>query len=223
MKGAIIGLSIAAPIGPTGILCMRRTFEFGRLSGFFSGLGAAVTHMFYGFIATFGLSFINFFIEETFWLHLIGGGFLIYLGIRTFFSKPVDPAKPLSHKTWLGDFVSTCFLTLTNPMTILSFIAIFAGLGLSKLPINYENAFWLISGVFMGSATWWTILTEGITLFRKKITKKAMMWINRSAGMIILGFGIFMWISVNINSRNAVIKKTEHLVRNGIAKLSNFY
>src|SRR5262245_29758963 len=118
IKGIILGFSIAAPVGPIGILCVRKTLQFGRLSGFFSGLGAAAADTVYGIIAAFGLTFIsNLLLAGQFWLRLLGGLFLIYLGLKTFLSKPPKPENALSHKTLVGDFVSTFFLTMTNPMT----------------------------------------------------------------------------------------------------------
>lgn len=197
LKGLLLGFAIAAPVGPIGILCIRRTVEFGRLSGFFSGLGAAFADMLYGVIAAFGLTLISdFLMTQQLWLRIIGGAFLIFLGIRTFFSKPMEKNKDVSHKTLFSDFVSTFFLTMTNPLTILSYVAIFAGLGLSDLQSNYINASWLVFGVFMGSALWWLILSEGVTLFRKKVSQKVMTWINRIAGAMIVAFGLAAWITL---------------------------
>ena len=135
-KGLILGFAIAAPVGPIGILCIRRTLQFGRFSGLFSGLGAAAADMVYAIIAAFGLTFIsNVLIAGRFWMQLIGGLFLLYLGWKTYFSPVCDKTGTVSHTSLWNDFVSTFFLTITNPMTILSFLAIFAGFGLSvRLP-----------------------------------------------------------------------------------------
>lgn len=197
LKGIILGFSIAAPVGPIGILCIRRTLQFGRFSGLFSGLGAAIADVIYAIIAAFGLTFVsNFLIAGQFWLRLIGGGFLLYLGWKTFFAKVSDKTKEISHTTLLNDFVSTFFLTITNPMTILSFLAVFAGLGLSSIQGSYLEAAALVIGVFLGSATWWLLLSEGVTLFRKKVSDKVMRWINRVAGMIIIAFGLAALLTV---------------------------
>lgn len=188
IKGIILGFSIAAPVGPIGILCIRKTLQFGRLSGFFSGLGAAIADTIYGIISAFGLTLISdFLIAGRFWLHILGGVFLLFLGGKTFLAKPLESNKAISHKTLLGDFISTLFLTLANPLTILSFVAVFAGLGLSE---DQGSAPILVLGVFLGSTLWWLILSEGVTLFRKKISQKVMIWINRIAGIVIIGFGI---------------------------------
>jgi len=191
LKGVILGFCIAAPVGPIGILCIRRTLEFGRFSGLFSGLGAAVADTIYGIIAAFGISFIsNFLIDHRFWLQLIGGIFLLYLGGKTFWSKPEEKPLSVSHKSLFGDFVSTLLLTITNPMTILSYIAIFATLGLSRSKDSSSNMVILVLGVFLGSILWWLILSEGVTFFRKKLSKKVMLWINHFAGILIFLFGI---------------------------------
>ncbi len=197
LKGIVLGFAIAAPVGPIGVLCIRKTLEFGRLSGLFSGLGAACADTIYAIIAAFGLTFIaNFLLEGHFWFRLAGGLFLLYLGWKTFSAKPTSQTKNLSHTTLINDFFSTFFLTLTNPMTILAFLAIFAGLGLSDVEGNYIQASALVLGVFLGSALWWLILSEGVTLFRKKISQETMKWINRIAGTIIMGFGIITLLSL---------------------------
>jgi threonine/homoserine/homoserine lactone efflux protein len=197
LKGIVLGFSIAAPVGPIGVLCIRKTLQFGRSSGFFSGLGAASADAVYAIIAAFGLTIVsNFLLAGQFWLRLIGGLFLLYLGWKTFVAKPTLQSKDVPHTTLLNDFVSTFFLTATNPMTILSFLAIFAGLGLSNIQGDYTQSSALVLGVFLGSAIWWLILSEGVTLFRKKVSQNVMIWINRIAGLIILGFGIGAMVSV---------------------------
>jgi threonine/homoserine/homoserine lactone efflux protein len=197
IKGLILGFSIAAPVGPIAVLCIRKTLQYGRFSGLFSGLGAAVADMIYGMIGAFGLTLIsNALISGQFWLKLLGGTFLIYLGVKTFLSKgKISKEHNVSHTTLLKDFVSTFFLTMTNPMTILSFAAVFAGAGLSKGNSNLST-FLMVLGIFFGSALWWLALSEFVTLFRKKIEEKMMIWINRGAGLIIMIFGLIALISI---------------------------
>jgi threonine/homoserine/homoserine lactone efflux protein len=190
-KGIILGFSIAAPVGPIGILCIHRTLRFGRFSGLFSGLGAAAADGIYAMIAAFGLTFIsNILMTGQFWFRLVGGVFLLYLGQKTFFAKVSDRTKEVSNTTLFNDFASAFFMTITNPMTILSFLAVFAGLGLPNINSTYLEAASLVFGVFLGSAVWWLILSEGVTCFRKKVSEKVMQWINHLAGIIIIGFGI---------------------------------
>ena len=150
LRGFLIGLSIAAPVGPIGVLCIRRTLSNGKLAGFLSGMGAATADMAYGAIAAFGLTIVtNLLIKNAYWLQVIGGCFLLYLGIKTFLEKPANHAVQVIQSGYFGAYVSTFFLTITNPMTILSFAAIFAGTmlsGTTNLPIL------LALGVFAGSA-----------------------------------------------------------------------
>jgi threonine/homoserine/homoserine lactone efflux protein len=171
--------------------------QSGRLSGLFSGLGAATADTIYALIAAFGLRIISdFLLAEQLWLRLIGGAFLLYLGWKTFFTIPTGKIKESKHTTLFNDFISTFFLTITNPMTILSFLAVFAALGLSTVKGNYFQAAELVFGVFFGSAAWWLIISEGVQLFRKKVNQKVMQWINRIAGLIIAGFGVVALVSI---------------------------
>lgn len=191
-KGIALGFAIAAPVGPIGVLCIRKTVQFGRLSGLFSGLGAAAADAIYAIIAAFGLTFVSdILLEGQFWIRIVGGAFLIYLGIRTFLTRPMEPViSHVTHKTLLADFLSTFFLTLTNPLTILSFLAVFAGLGLTKFSGGYTGAICLVVGVLLGSSLWWLILSEGVTFFRKRVSQRVMGWINRIAGILIAAFGL---------------------------------
>ncbi|HLW34636.1 MAG TPA: LysE family transporter [Chthoniobacterales bacterium] len=190
-KGFLIGFSIAAPVGPIGVLCIRRSVAHGRVSGLVTGLGAATADAVYGCVAGFGLTVIsNFLVGQKFWLEFLGGLFLCYLGVRTFVSRPNEQLGEAPSGGLFSAFLSTFFLTITNPMTILSFVAIFAGLGLGK-SADYFNASALVAGVFAGSALWWLLLSGGAALFRSKITLGWMHLLNRVSGTIILAFGIY--------------------------------
>jgi threonine/homoserine/homoserine lactone efflux protein len=195
-RGLVIGFSIAAPVGPIGVLCIRRTLAEGRTSGFVSGLGAATADAIYGCIAGFGLTFIsNFLVREQVWLRLVGGVFLCYLGLKTFFAKPAEQSESPKGNNLAGGYASTFFLTLTNPMTIISFAAIFAGLGLGGSRGSYGSAGALVSGVFAGSALWWFALTGGVGAFREQFNPHGLSWVNRISGAIIAGFGLFALLS----------------------------
>jgi threonine/homoserine/homoserine lactone efflux protein len=200
LQGLLIGLSIAAPVGPIGVLCIRRTLAFGWKTGFISGLGAASADAIYGSIAGFGLTFISaFLVRQQELLRLAGGLFLCYLGVRTLLARPaqsVSNATEAKSDSLTGAYLSTFLLTLTNPLTILSFAAIFAGLGLASGAGSASHAVILVIGVFIGSALWWLLLTSIAGLFRQRITPKAMLWINRISGLIILGFGIVALVSL---------------------------
>jgi threonine/homoserine/homoserine lactone efflux protein len=195
--GLIIGLSIAAPIGPIGVLCIRRTLAEGRIIGLVSGLGAATADAFYGAIAGFGLTFIsNILVSYQVWLRLFGGLFLCVLGIKTLLSKPTENIKTTKGNDRFSAYGSTLLLTLTNPTTIISFVALFTGLGIIGTGNNYLSAGILVLGVFLGSALWWLILSSGVCLFREKINNRGMLWVNRISGAIITCFGLFALISI---------------------------
>jgi threonine/homoserine/homoserine lactone efflux protein len=197
IKGLIVGFSIAAPVGPIGVLVIRRTLTEGRISGFVTGLGAAVADGTYGFIAGFGLTSVSdFLLAQQVWLKLFGGLFLLYLGIKTFLSKAATKEAQINSSGLLKNFSSTLLLTITNPITILSFFAIFAGLGLGQEKANYLSSASLVAGVFVGSAGWWLILSSTLTIFRNKITTNGLTWINRCSGLLILSFAILAFFSI---------------------------
>jgi threonine/homoserine/homoserine lactone efflux protein len=195
LRGLIIGFSIAAPVGPIGVLCIRRTLSEGRVTGLFTGLGAASADAIYGFIAGSGLVFISsVLVSQQAWLRIIGGLFLCFLGVKTILSRPSEHAAPIRRYHHAQAYVSTFFLTLTNPMTILSFAAVFAGFGLSQG--SYESAELLVLGVFSGSALWWVILSSLANAFRSGLGTRRLQWVNRISGIIILMFGVLALVSV---------------------------
>jgi threonine/homoserine/homoserine lactone efflux protein len=197
LRGILIGFSIAAPVGPIGVLCIRRTLANGRVNGLVSGLGAATADAFYGSVAGFGLTFISgLLIDQRLWLRLIGGAFLCYLGIKTFLARPAEKAASATSSGLAGAYASTLFLTLTNPATIFSFAAVFAGLGLVSAGGNYAASGLLVLGVFLGSALWWLLLSSGVNLFRAKFGPRQLRWVNRISGVVILAFGLLALVSL---------------------------
>jgi threonine/homoserine/homoserine lactone efflux protein len=161
----------------------------GARVGFFTGLGAAAADGLYGGVAAFGLTTISGFLQaQQTALRVIGGLFLLYLGIRTFVAKPAERAA--SPSTHAGAFTSTFFLTLTNPMTIFSFMVIFAAFGLGAGTVNYWNATLMTVGVFLGSAAWWLFLSNSVALLRSRITPHWMQQVNRLSGAIIVAFAV---------------------------------
>jgi threonine/homoserine/homoserine lactone efflux protein len=172
-------------------LCIRRTLAEGRAVGLASGLGAATADAAYGAVAGFGLTAISAaLVGQRFWFSLLGGLFLCYLGIRTLLTQPAHESASVQGRGLVGAYTSTLFLTLTNPTTILSFVAIFAGLGLGAQG-DYVAAGILVLGVFLGSGLWWLALSFGVSLFRARFDARAMRWVNRLSGVVILGFGIW--------------------------------
>lgn len=198
-KGIAIGFLVAMPVGPIGILCIHRTLTEGRLCGLASGIGAATADAVYGGIAGFGLTFISDIIAgQHFWIRLIGGGFLCYLGIMAILRRPLKQRRKSRVKGALTAYSSTFLLTLTNPMTILSFAAIFAGMGLAGINWDYPSAGILIMGVFFGSALWWFIISGTAGAFKKKFTTDTLLWLNRVSGTVITGFGLLAILSLAV-------------------------
>jgi threonine/homoserine/homoserine lactone efflux protein len=190
IKGIAVGFSIAAPVGPIGVLCIRRSLAEGSLMGLLTGLGAATADAAYGFVAAFGLTAVSIFlIDKQLWLSLIGGVFLCYLGIATFLRLPPNDAVSMAGGSQLAAYVSTFLLTLSNPTTILSFVAIFAGFGLGAYA-SYAAASAMVLGVFLGSALWWIILSGSVGLLRSRLSRNRMQWVNRISGTMILAFGL---------------------------------
>ncbi len=193
----MIGFSIAAPVGPIGVLCIRRTLASGRAAGLASGLGAATADAFYGAIAGFGLTFVSqLLISHQAWLRLVGGGFLCYLGVKTFLSRPATVGAAAREGGLPGAYGTTFLLTLTNPLTIISFAAIFAGLGLGGASGRYLGATALVGGVFLGSAAWWLALTGAVSVFRARIDGRGLRSVNRISGAIITAFGLLAFLSL---------------------------
>jgi threonine/homoserine/homoserine lactone efflux protein len=199
LRGFIFGLSIAAAVGPMSVLCMQRTLSKGRLYGLISGMGIATADALYGCIAGFGLTVITtLLIKQQLWIHLVGGLFLAYLGFKTLLAKPADRAEASEAKNFPSAYISTLLLTLTNPSTILSFVVIFAGIGVgTEGARNFLSAVLVVGGVFLGSALWWFLLTWGISLLREKFTDRWLRWINRLSGSIIVLFGLFALLSLH--------------------------
>jgi threonine/homoserine/homoserine lactone efflux protein len=192
LKGVVIGLSVAAPVGPIGVLCIRRSLRDGMGMGLITGLGAATADAAYGGVAGFGLTAVSgFLIRRQSWIGLIGGAFLCYLGVRTFLSRPSgDPAADAGRTRALAAYGSTLLLTLANPATILSFAVVFAAFGLGA-SVNYAAAAALVIGVFLGSALWWLILSSGVSLVRTRVNPPAMRMVNRVSGTVLVAFGIY--------------------------------
>jgi len=191
IKGAVIGFSIAAPVGPIGVLCIRRSLKDGAWAGLVSGMGAATADAAYGCVAGFGLTAISgFLIRHESILRILGGAFLCHLGLRTFFSKSKDETAREAGRGAFSTFGSTLLLTLANPATILSFAMVFSAFGLGG-SINYAGAGILVAGVFFGSAIWWIVLSGSVGLLRTRLNSAWIRAINRASGTVLFGFGLY--------------------------------
>lgn len=186
-KGMLLGASIAIPVGPIGILCIGNSVNFGMRYGLMTGLGAACADMLYGLLAGLGLTAIlSLLLEIKPWLQLGGGLFLCYLGLMLF-RKKSTPQHAVREIGLAKTFYTTFFLTLTNPMTILSFMAIFAGLGADFETNGYMATLMLALGVCSGSMLWWLVLTSIASHFKNRLDSP---WLNRISGSCLLFFGV---------------------------------
>jgi threonine/homoserine/homoserine lactone efflux protein len=193
LRGIIIGFAIAAPVGPIGLLCIQRTLNRGTSFGFVSGLGAATADACYGMIAAFSVAAVfNFLSAQKIWFSLAGGLYLGYLGIKAFRTVPHNQAETANGMGRISAYLSIFFLTVTNPMTIFAFAAVFAGFGFGDTTGNYLNAVILVIGVFTGSAMWWLTLSGITGLIRHKFSEQHLTWINRVSGIVILGFAVYI-------------------------------
>ncbi|MDR2928406.1 MAG: LysE family translocator [Cytophagaceae bacterium] len=198
---------VSVPLGPIGVLCIQRTLQRGRLSGFISGLGAATSDTLYAIIAGFSLSYIIAFIEaQAFWLQIIGGLILIVLGIHIFRSNPAVQLRKQrrGQSSLLQDFISMFFLTISNPLTVFLLIAFFAGFGV----VNPDNGIFgqllLLFGVFVGGSLWWLTLTSIVGFFRSAVNLRRLFWINKIAGLAIIIFVVVAFSVLLI--RNYLLK-----------------
>ncbi len=192
-KGLILGFSVAAPVGPIGVLCINRTIDKSYFSGLVSGLGAATADLIYGLIAGFGLTIIsNFLIAQKLWMQIFGLLFLFYVGIKTLFQKPQFKLNKVGNVGLIKDYITTFLLTITNPMTVLFFLAVFAGLGLSNAENIKLAPILLVTGVFVGSGIWWLFLSSLTYKLKNKIGNGIIKRINLISGITILMFAIMI-------------------------------
>jgi threonine/homoserine/homoserine lactone efflux protein len=198
LKGIAVGIVIAIPVGPVGVLCVRRTIFEGRLFGFVSGLGAASADTIFGIIAGFGLTVVsNLLLDYQGWLRSAGGLFLVYIGIRALRQRVLREAPPEKNaENLFGAFLSTFVLTITNPVTILAFLGIFAAVGFTGSEATVARAAMLVAGVLLGSLTWWLGLSLGAGFFRRSIGETHLLWLNRVSGTILTLSGVALLASL---------------------------
>lgn len=198
-KGFIVGLMVSIPLGPIGVLCIQRTLNKGRRSGFISGLGAAFADTIFSIIAGLGLTFIIKFIKEQhLYFQIIGGIIIIFLGIHIFYTNPVRQIRMqrMNRNKLSQDFLSVFLLTITNPMAIFFFIAMFAGINIADEPLSLFDMSNLVLGVFSGAASWWFVLSAFVNFLRHRFRLKIIWWMNKIAGVIIFILGIAAILSI---------------------------
>lgn len=196
-KGLFVGFVIAAPVGPVGIMCIHRTLCQGRIAGYLSGLGAALADTFFGAIAAFGFGFIvEPLIDHNYWLRFGGGVALCLIGLRSLLTRKLPPPATNDRASLIGDFVSAFLVTLTNPITVISFAAIYAAMNIPHLANDPRWGMALTLGVFVGAAVWWLLLTTVAGAFHSRVAERGVLWISRISGAVILGFGALLLVSL---------------------------
>jgi threonine/homoserine/homoserine lactone efflux protein len=198
-KGFIVGLMVSIPLGPIGVLCIQRTLNKGRRSGFFSGLGAAAADTIFAIIAGFGITFIISFIrEQQLYFQIIGGIIVIFLGIHIFYTNPVRQLRMqrMNRNKLSQDFFTVFLLTITNPMAVFFFLAMFAGINIGDESLSLFDMSNLVLGVFSGAAAWWFTLSAIVNLLRHRFRLKIIWWMNKVAGVIIFLLGIAAILSI---------------------------
>jgi len=192
LRGAVAGLAISAPVGPVNVLCVSRTISKGPRAGLISGLGAAAADTFYGAIAGFSISIvIGLLVRNVFWIRLVGGVLLIGIGAVYYRKRPEMRRRRRVNDSAHSDFATAFLLNLTNPTTVLSFLAVLAGLGM-----RHQCEWWLtlvlIGGVFAGAMIWWSFLALLANRFRERFSTRGLVWMNRIGGFAVGGFGLAM-------------------------------
>ncbi len=199
-QGIIVGLSASIPLGPIGVLCIQRTLNKGKISGFVSGLGAAAADGFYAIVAGFSITIIiDSLTEYQTYLRIIGGIVLLVMGYKLIVANPgIQLRKQLKKKGkgLFGDFISIFALTVSNPITVFVFAAVFAGFGIVDKESQFTSVLSLIFGVVFGATLWWFTLSSVVSIFRSKFKLRRMLWINRIAGVLVIIFGLFVIASI---------------------------
>ena len=192
-RGMLIGLMVSVPLGPMGVLIIQKTLHKGALSGFIAGMGAACADLFYATVAAFGLGFvINTIKTHEVILQIVGGIFLLIMGLNIYFANPLKQIKArrrVTKKGLLGDFLSLFFLTVSNPVTVVVFMAVFAGTSVLGETPTFSTEIMLLIGVLLGGSAWWYTLSTIVNIFRKKFKLRVLVTINRVSGIIITILG----------------------------------
>ena len=197
LLGIVIGLMVAVPVGPLGLLCVNRALSRGPLHGLFSGMGVATADSVAAGISALGMTLVSdFLIGHQMLLRTVGGLFLCYLGIKIFRTRPATQVPAGEVGSLTRSYATTLLLTVSNPVTFLSFVAIYAGWGVQSLSGNYLGAAILAAGVFAGSVLWWLAIAVGLVLFRDRFSHSALAWIHRISGAVITAFGIVVFLSL---------------------------
>lgn len=199
IKGLIAGFLLATPVGPIGMLCIRRTLSEGKLHGLVSAFGGATADTIYGFIAASGLTIIsNFLIKEQMWLRLTGGILLCIVGGRSLLSRESKDISVKSSPSYIGSYLSALLLTFANPVPILLFAAVFTSLGLAGMGVHHLYIALVVAGVFLGASAWGVILSITAGTFREKLDYSKLRWVHQISGIVIILLGLFALLSIEL-------------------------
>lgn len=192
-RGMLVGLMVSVPLGPMGVLIIQKTLHKGALSGFIAGMGAACADLFYATVAAFGLGYVvNTVKTHEVILQIVGGIFLLIVGLKIYFDNPLKQIKArrrVTKKGLLGDFLSLFFLTVSNPVTVIVFMAVFAGTSVFGDTPAFVTEILVLAGVLLGGTAWWYALSTVVNIFRKKFKLRVLVKINRVSGIIITILG----------------------------------
>jgi threonine/homoserine/homoserine lactone efflux protein len=198
IKGLVVGFVVAIPIGPVGLLCTQRVLTSGRMHGLISGLGAATSDIIYSTIAALGLTIISdFLVAQQMWFRLFAGIFLCLLGVRTFLVKPVTssrPARIADRLMHFNNYISMLLLALSNPVSILIIIGLFAGMGITGSDLSWDRVAWLVAGVSLGSMFWWITLSLSVGIFHKRLSDDALIKLAHIFGGFLTTVGVIVII-----------------------------
>ncbi len=182
VRGAVVGFALAAPIGTIGVMVIRRSLEHGARSGLATGLGAAVGDALFALAGVLGLASLG---AQPVWMRIGGAAFLCVLGVRTFLEKR-SASGGVARASHARAFAGTLLFTLASPISILSFAALAATLGVAR----GGDAAALVLGVFVGSTAWWVMLSGGVAAVRRRIPDRAITWLSRAGGAALVAFGL---------------------------------
>ena len=210
-KGMLVGLMVSIPLGPMGVLIIQKTLHKGALSGFIAGMGAASADFSYASVAAFGLGYvINTVQTHELLLQIIGGIFLLCIGLKIYFDNPIRQIRQrrqgqVSKTGLLGDYLSLFFLTVSNPITVVVFMAVFAGMSVFGESSSMLGELLVVMGVLLGGGVWWYTLSTLVNIFRKKFRLRVLITINRVSGLVITILGALVILAAFAPFKNLVI------------------
>ena len=210
-KGMLVGLMVSIPLGPMGVLIIQKTLHKGALSGFIAGMGAASADFFYASVSAFGLGYvINTVQTHELLLQIIGGIFLLCIGLKIYFDNPIRQIRQrrqgrVSKTGLLGDYLSLFFLTVSNPITVVVFMAVFAGMSVFGESSSMLGELLVVMGVLLGGGVWWYTLSTLVNIFRKKFRLRVLITINRVSGLVITILGALVILAAFAPFKNLVI------------------